>query len=43
MPRGPDPRRRDQHLFTDNALPSYDADATALVRQRSLSFLDRIG
>ena len=33
----------DQHLFTDNALPSYDADATALVRQRSLSFLDRIG
>jgi dienelactone hydrolase len=33
----------DQHLFTDNSLPSYDADATTLVRQRSLSFLDRIG
>jgi dienelactone hydrolase len=33
----------DQHLFTDSALPSYDADAAALVLQRSLSFLDRIG
>ena len=33
----------DQHLFTDNSLPSGDADATALVLQRSLAFLDRIG
>jgi dienelactone hydrolase len=33
----------DQHLFTDSALPSYDAAATALVLERSLGFLDRIG
>jgi dienelactone hydrolase len=33
----------DQHLFTDNSLPSGDADATALVLQRSLAFLDRLG
>jgi dienelactone hydrolase len=33
----------DQHLFTDNSLPSGDADATALVLQRSLGFLDRLG
>ena len=33
----------DQHLFTDSSLPSYDADATALVLERSLSLLDRIG
>ena len=33
----------DQHLFTDGSLPSYDADATALVVERSLSFLDQIG
>jgi dienelactone hydrolase len=33
----------DQHLFTDSALPSYDADATKLVVQRSLRFLDRLG
>ncbi len=32
----------DQHLFTDGSLPSYDADATALVVQRSLQFLDRV-
>lgn len=32
----------DKHLFTDNSLPSYDADATALVVQRSLDFLDRV-
>jgi dienelactone hydrolase len=32
-----------QHLFTDSSLPSYDAGATALVLERSLSFLDRIG
>jgi dienelactone hydrolase len=32
----------DQHLFTDSSLPSYDADATALVLQRSREFLDRL-
>jgi hypothetical protein len=34
--------RGDRHLFTDRSLPSYDADATALVVQRSLQFLDRV-
>lgn len=29
----------DQHLFTDASLPSYDADATALVVDRSLRLL----
>jgi dienelactone hydrolase len=29
----------DQHLFADASLPSYDADATALLSQRVLSFL----
>jgi dienelactone hydrolase len=29
----------DQHLFTDSSLPSYDADATALLTQRVLGFL----
>jgi dienelactone hydrolase len=33
----------DQHLFTDSALPSYDPGATALVVERSLRFLGRIG
>ena len=32
----------DRHLFTDSSLPSYDADATALVVQRSRDFLDRV-
>jgi dienelactone hydrolase len=32
----------DRHLFTDSSLPSYDADAAALVVQRSLAFLDRV-
>lgn len=32
----------DRHLFTDSSLPSYDADATALVAQRSRDFLDRV-
>jgi dienelactone hydrolase len=31
----------DQHLFTDSSLPSYDAEATALVVQRSREFLDK--
>lgn len=33
----------DQHLFTDSSLPSYDADAAALVVKRSRDFLDRLG
>jgi len=33
----------DRHLFTDSSLPSYDADATTLVVERSVRFLDRIG
>jgi len=33
----------DRHLFTDSSLPSYDADARALVVQRSREFLDRLG
>ena len=32
----------DQHLFTDSSLPSYDADATALVLRRSREFLNRV-
>jgi dienelactone hydrolase len=32
----------DRHLFTDSTLPSYDADATALVLQRSRELLDRL-
>lgn len=32
----------DQHLFADSSLPSYDADATALVLQRSREFCDRL-
>jgi dienelactone hydrolase len=32
----------DQHLFADSSLPSYDADAAALVVQRSREFLDRV-
>ncbi len=33
----------DRHLFTDSSLPSHDADATALVVQRSREFLGRLG
>jgi len=33
----------DQHLFVDSSLASYDADATALVLERSKAFLDRLG
>jgi dienelactone hydrolase len=32
----------DRHLFTDSSLASYDADATALVIQRSQAFLGRL-
>ena len=31
----------DQHYFADSSLPSYDADATALLVTRVLAFLDR--
>jgi dienelactone hydrolase len=33
----------DQHLFADRSLPSYDAEAAALLLQRSREFLDRLG
>jgi dienelactone hydrolase len=33
----------DRHLFTDSSLPSYDADAAALVLRRSREFLGRVG
>lgn len=32
----------DRHLFADSSLPSYHADAAALVAQRSREFLDRV-
>jgi dienelactone hydrolase len=31
----------DRHLFTDSSLPTYDADAAALVTERVLDFLAR--
>lgn len=33
----------DEHLFVDSSLPSYDADAAALVMQRTLHFLSVTG
>ena len=33
----------DRHLFTDSSLPDYDESAAALVRERSLRFLESIG
>jgi len=33
----------DRHLFTDSSLAAYDEDAAALVRERVLAFLDRVG
>jgi dienelactone hydrolase len=32
----------DRHLFADNSLPDYDENATTLLKQRVLSFLDNI-
>lgn len=32
----------DQHYFADNSLPSYDAEATALLTRRVLAFLGRV-
>jgi len=29
----------DQHLFADSSLPSYDAEAAGLLRERVLAFL----
>jgi dienelactone hydrolase len=33
----------EQHLFADDSLPSYDAAATALMTERVLAFLSKIG
>ncbi len=33
----------DRHLFADSSLPSYDAETTTLVLQRSRALLDRLG
>lgn len=33
----------DQHYFADSTLPSYDADAAALMTKRILDFLSRVG
>ena len=33
----------DRHLFADPSLPSYDAAASALLTERVLGFLDRVG
>ena len=32
----------DQHYFADSSLPSYDPEATALLRKRVLEFLARV-
>ena len=32
----------DRHLFTDNSLPSFVPDASALAVRRSREFLDRV-
>jgi dienelactone hydrolase len=32
----------DRHYFADSSLPSYDAEATALLTKRVLEFLDRV-
>ena len=32
----------DRHLFADKGLPDYDESAAALLKQRVLSFLDRV-
>jgi dienelactone hydrolase len=33
----------DQHYFADSTLPSYDAEASALLLRRTLDFLQRVG
>jgi len=32
----------DQHYFADSSLPSYDPEATALLKRRVLNFLGRV-
>jgi dienelactone hydrolase len=32
----------DQHLFADSSLPSYDAEATTLLTERVLAFLESL-
>ncbi|MET0525148.1 MAG: dienelactone hydrolase family protein [Nocardioides sp.] len=32
----------DRHLFADRSLPSYDAEAAALLTERTLAFLERV-
>ena len=32
----------DEHLFADSSLPSYDAEAAALLEKRVLEFLGRV-
>jgi dienelactone hydrolase len=32
----------DQHYFADTTLPSYDTEATALLSERVLDFLDNV-
>jgi dienelactone hydrolase len=32
----------DKHLFEDSSLPSYDAEAAALLQKRVLEFLGRV-
>lgn len=32
----------DEHYFADSSLPAYDPDATALLTERVLSFLDKV-
>jgi dienelactone hydrolase len=34
--------RGDEHLFADSSLPSYDADAAALLLERVRAFLDAV-
>ena len=33
----------DRHLFADDSGPDYDEDATTLLKQRVLGFLEEIG
>ncbi|WP_246063709.1 dienelactone hydrolase family protein [Blastococcus colisei] len=33
----------DRHLFADDSLPGFDAEAAALLEQRVFEFLDRAG
>jgi hypothetical protein len=35
-------RASPQHYFADGSLPSYDAEAAALLTRRVLDFLDRV-